>query len=516
MKNDLLSDPKPSAPGLSDVILALAADGIVVTDADGRVERINHVAELLLGTPSEVLRGRPLRLLLPGVAFPPSDGEVIARRPDGSPMRLRLVSLAAQAEDGRRVHVLRLREVATPAMTDPASNQEYQRGAAILDAISQYQSEMICRFGPDTQILYANSAYAEAFGLTAQDIIGRRIIEFLPLTGQENFAKYFASFTLEQPERYYEHELKLADGRRAWTCWTDRAFFDTSGNVLEYQSIGRDLTDLRDAYLQLQRSEAILRRAKDAAETANRAKSTFIANASHEVRTPLNVIIGFSEILKSEMIGSLGNARYLEYARIIFDSGHYLLTLINDVLDLSKIEAGKYQIERKMISLPPIVDMVATLVSGQVESTRLTLIVNLPASLPLICGDERAIKQILLNLVSNAIKFTPAGGTITIAAEEGEDDAFVVVSVTDTGIGIPAGDIDRVVQRFERLVNQAPREQPGTGIGLTLTKSLVELHGGRLYIESEEGVGTVVTVTLPRNCVEETVVGDAMVEDAVG
>ncbi|MFN3077768.1 MAG: ATP-binding protein [Alphaproteobacteria bacterium] len=480
-------------------------DRILVVETGGRILHVNQAARHVLGVAAEGPVGDfLLGTLLPGVTLP-QEGEradfreeTLFPHPDGPPTRIEVTGFRAVGEGERDLWVLRLRDCRIPepseAVTDGAGRH---REAVILEGISQYQSEMICRFLPDTRITYANSAYAEAFGLTVADMVGRRIVEFLPRAGQADLVRYFASFTPGKPERFYEHEMTLANGRRAWTCWSDRAFFDETGKVAEYQSIGRDLSDLREAYVQLQRSEAVLRHARDAAEHANRVKSEFIAHASHEVRTPLNVIIGFSEILKGEMIGAMGNVRYLEYARIIYESGNYLLTLINDVLDLSKIEAGKYGISPARIPLPPILEMVTTLVSHQVERGRLRLTTTLPSFLPDIHADERAVKQVLLNLISNAIKFTPAGGRIAILVEVAGD--FVQIQVSDTGIGIPAGDIDRMIQPYERMEGPGVREQPGTGIGLTLTKSLVELHGGSLRLQSEEGVGTVVTVTFPQN-----------------
>ncbi len=234
------------------------------------------------------------------------------------------------------------------------------------------------------------------------------------------------------------------------------------------------------------------------AEEANQAKSDFLANMSHELRTPLNAINGFSEIMLSEMFGPLGDRRYKQYASDILVSGEHLLALINDILDMSKIEAGKMSLHFETLCLEDVVEDAVRVVRQRAEAENLTLSLNL-SSAPPIEADYRAVKQVLLNLLSNAIKFTPAGGRIEIAAEtkasaNGED---IVVSVSDTGIGIPAKDLARLMQPFEQVESGQAKPNQGTGLGLALCKSLVELHNGVLVIESRQGEGVTVRFTLP-------------------
>jgi len=220
---------------------------------------------------------------------------------------------------------------------------------------------------------------------------------------------------------------------------------------------------------------------------------------SHELRTPLNAINGFSEIMVGEMYGPLGDARYRDYARDILNSGQHLLALINDILDMSKIEAGKMTLRFEPCSLEEIAEDALRLVRNRAETAGLTLVLDF-VELPDVEADYRAVKQVLLNLLSNAIKFTPRGGRITLRADR-RDDALggerVRISVQDTGIGISPEDLERLAKPFEQVETQHAKTQQGTGLGLALTKSLVEMHGGVLDIRSAPGEGTTVSFTLP-------------------
>ncbi len=231
------------------------------------------------------------------------------------------------------------------------------------------------------------------------------------------------------------------------------------------------------------------------AEAANQAKSEFLANMSHELRTPLNAINGFSEIMAGEMFGPLGDPKYKGYAADILKSGQHLLSLINDILDMAKIEAGKLTLHYEMVSLKEIVEDATRLMRGKIEEAGLKLVVDSPV-LPDIEADYRGLKQVILNLISNAVKFTPEGGNIVVALSR-EDDERVRIAVTDTGIGIAAKDLDRLARPFEQVEGQHSKTTQGTGLGLALTKSLIELHGGALNIASEPGQGTTVSFDLP-------------------
>jgi two-component system cell cycle sensor histidine kinase PleC len=296
-------------------------------------------------------------------------------------------------------------------------------------------------------------------------------------------------------------EVKLANGR--WISLRERR--TREGGIVVVRT---DITDLKQQQLALRQSEEQLKAyvqqlsklaedylsAKKTAEEANRTKSAFLANMSHELRTPLNAIIGFSDAIKQQLFGPLGHKRYLEYVNDIYSSGSHLLSLINDILDMSKIEAGKYEIRTERLDAAEVADESARFVRVRADEAGVTLSVDAPAGLA-VDADLRALKQILLNLLTNAIKFTPKGGRVTLGVRDARE--WIEFLVTDTGIGIPARDLPRLGQRFEQVDNALTRRREGTGLGLALCRSLAELHNGEVRIESEVGRGTVVTVRLP-------------------
>jgi two-component system cell cycle sensor histidine kinase PleC len=287
-------------------------------------------------------------------------------------------------------------------------------------------------------------------------------------------------------------ERRTADGGFVVTC------VDVSG--LKNQEEVRRLNEER---LERAREEAAELAQKYAAEkvraeAASRAKSEFLANMSHELRTPLNAINGFSEMMSAELYGPLGDPRYKGYAQDILNSGQHLLALINDVLDMSKIEAGKMNLRFEPLRLDELAEDAIRLIRNRAETAGLTVAIDLPA-LPDVEGDYRALKQVLLNLLSNAVKFTPRGGHISVRAETRRDlmGDRVRMSVSDTGIGIAAQDLARLARPFEQIESQQSKTQQGTGLGLALSKALVEMHGGVVEIESEPGHGTTVSFVLP-------------------
>jgi signal transduction histidine kinase len=232
------------------------------------------------------------------------------------------------------------------------------------------------------------------------------------------------------------------------------------------------------------------------AELANRAKSDFLANMSHELRTPLNAIIGFSELLGSEHLGPMRNGRYLEYAHDIHTSGHHLLSIINDVLDMSKIEAGKLEIHEDEISVGALLASVARMVRERAREAKIDLVTEQPRSELLVWADQRAMRQCLLNLVSNAIKFSNPGGRVVLDAAVDQADR-VILTVTDDGIGMSREDEERALQPFGQAQAATTRAYGGTGLGLPITKGLAEAHGGRLEIDSSPGRGTRISIVMP-------------------
>jgi signal transduction histidine kinase len=229
-------------------------------------------------------------------------------------------------------------------------------------------------------------------------------------------------------------------------------------------------------------------------EAASRHKSEFLANMSHELRTPLNAIIGFSEVLLERMFGEV-NEKQVEYLEDILSSGRHLLSLINEILDLSKVEAGRMELELGTFDLPQSLENALTLVRERATKHEITLDLAMDPRLGDFVGDERKIRQVLLNLLSNAVKFTPEGGRVGVAATL--EDGAVQIAVSDTGIGIAPEDQEAIFEEFRQVGGDYARKREGTGLGLTLAKKFVELHGGKIWVESEVGKGSTFTFTLP-------------------
>jgi two-component system, cell cycle sensor histidine kinase PleC len=240
-----------------------------------------------------------------------------------------------------------------------------------------------------------------------------------------------------------------------------------------------------------------LRKARDAADGANRAKTRFLANMSHELRTPLNAILGFSDIMRKEMFGPVGSEKYSRYVADIHKSGAHLLQLINDILDVAKIEVGKQSLDEAVIDVGQCLRECAQLMDPQARKAEVTLSCDVSARLPALRADGTRFRQIVLNLLSNAVKFTPSGGRVTLSAVR-EFSGGLVVQVRDTGVGMARADIPKALEAFVQLDVKPPRGDTGTGLGLALVKTLVEAHGGTFAIDSEPGRGTVATVRLPK------------------
>jgi two-component system cell cycle sensor histidine kinase PleC len=254
----------------------------------------------------------------------------------------------------------------------------------------------------------------------------------------------------------------------------------------EVEDLAKELEEARD--------EALRKRFE--AETANASKTAFLANMSHELRTPLNAILGFSEIIARECFGPVGSLRYKEYAGDINSSGSHLLSLINDLLDVAKIEAGRMEIEPHALDVRRTFDVALKIIAVKARERRQTLVIDVDPSAPSLYADERALKQILINLVSNAVKFTPEEGRITVVGSRASCGNFQIM-VEDNGPGIPREKLDRVFKPFSQVDNRYDRQGGGTGLGLALVRGLAELHGGRAWIESEYGKGCRAYVVLP-------------------
>ena len=374
-------------------------------------------------------------------------------------------------------------------------------------------SESFVLWDASQNLVMCNSKYQNDNGLSDADVVpgtSRSVIEkrMRPLQQERRLVNSSGASGAT-------YERQLADGR--WLQVNELRTRD--GGMV---SVGADITQLKlhqDRLVESERRQmgtihdlSLARKAEgertaelvelnrkymketERAEAANRAKSEFLANMSHELRTPLNAIIGFSEMMQQAYFGPLGSEKYEEYVRDIHSSGSYLLGVINDILDMSKIEAGQFSIEREGINLHPLISETVRVVALQAAEKSITLETHISDQMVLF-ADRRAIKQIVINLLSNAVKFTGQGGHITLRARKVA--GAIMLSIEDTGCGIPKDALNKLGRPFEQVQNQFSKNHTGSGLGLAISRSLAELHGGALKIRSTEGVGTIVSVRIP-------------------
>ena len=384
------------------------------------------------------------------------------------------------------------------------------------DAIENL-SEAFVLWDQSKQLVMCNSKYQQLHGLSKNDAVQGMHYDVV-MDASKAVGSTSEVIGLKNPsEGGHTMEIQLDDGR--WLQINERRTGDGG-----FVSVGTDITNIKQHERKLLESERRLMatiadlqfsrrelkeqarqlevlaqnyaREKDRAQAANKAKSEFLANISHELRTPLNAIIGFSEILNQRLFGPLGSEKYEEYSNDIYNSGYYLLGVINDILDMSKIEAGQFSLEYEEFDLGKIVDETLPIISHQSTSQKIAIKEDLSDDL-VLKADRRAIKQILLNLMSNAIKFSKDGGKISIGATKKDDQ--IVVTIKDNGIGISKVDLKKICRPFEQAQNQFTKSHKGSGLGLAISRSLAEMHGGKLEIKSEVNLGTTVSLMVPVN-----------------
>ncbi len=388
-----------------------------------------------------------------------------------------------------------LRDITESVQAAKLLTESHSRMATVLDTIV----DGIIVVNTKGIILMANRAVHRMFGYddTAESLVGKNINILMPDAEHRRHDEYMQTYLKTGQRKIIGISRDVVGQRRDGQSFplelSVGEIFDEvmTGDPQERRAF---IGTLRDISARKLYEEALLT-AKRTAEAANEAKSSFLAQMSHELRTPLNAIIGFSEIIKDSILGPVQPVKYQQYSRDIFQSGQHLLRIINDILDLSRIEAGKVTIENDVVDLSEVTATSVKLIETTVRDKQITLVVDLPSDLPRLRADDRAVRQIIINLLSNATKFTASGGTITVRAMV--EERGLVTEIEDTGIGMSPDEVDWALLPFGRTYSEKAKSHEGTGLGLVITKSLVELHQGTLVIASQPGEGTRVTVCFP-------------------
>jgi len=485
------SDASMARPVLV-MLTALDAETLNAIGMATRVENLKSARGIGHGTIGQALIGADGATVAYLTWVPPRPGQHLIERllVPIALVTLLLAALCVMALD----QMLRVRRAAESyADLIAAKNASLQQAAGLLGVTIDSIDEGIVVLSRDGEIRHWNQTYERMWnfppgilkvGLKLQDLIEWKLLQ--------------GGYEQVDDDALYEDAPPVIRGDRApIRC---RLYREPRGRLIESRrfempdgagqiGVTRDLTDVK------QREQALIE-AREQAVVANRAKSEFLANVSHELRTPLNAVIGFSEVLEVELYGAIENPRYRSYIRDIRKSGLHLLSLINDILEFSKIEAGKLDLRLELCDCSVIAEDAGRQVGHQAQKQDLNLVTDLPPEPLKIQADGRAVFRALLNLLSNAVKFTPAGGRITLRYRRNSEGG-VVFTVADTGIGIAPADIEKALSPFGQIDSDMARRFRGTGLGLSIVKGICDLHGGSLDIDSEVGVGTTVTVMIP-------------------
>lgn len=357
----------------------------------------------------------------------------------------------------------------------------------LLQIVNSVQSPVFVKDG-QLRFAFLNEAFCKLLGRPQDALIGLTDYDVVPPEQAAIFQEVDRKVLATGSPHESEEMLTSADGVEFW-LFTRKSAVTVRNGARYVVGVISDITERK-------RMERDLVAAKLQAEDANRAKSMFLANMSHELKTPLNAVIGFAEIIKNELLGAINEPRYRDYAADIHASGQHLLQLINDILDMTKVEAGTYQLREDVCDVAKLIGDAVALVRNQAIRKELAIRIDMPQDIPFLFADERCLRQVLVNVLSNAIKFTPKDGDVAVSARLEPDGAIALV-VADTGIGMAEDDIPRALRPFRQLEASHGRKYEGVGLGLSLIKAMLDLHDGSLHVDSELGAGTTVTARFP-------------------
>ncbi|MCB9983207.1 MAG: PAS domain-containing sensor histidine kinase [Rhodospirillales bacterium] len=501
-ERERLAEAVEEAEESSRAVVNAVGDIIFKADRDGRIVFLNRAWEKMTGFEVSQSTGRSLEQLI----YPQDRNEIMqgfkavlydsraearcftqVRVSDGTFKAVELVMQAVGRGESSHGFIV-------GTFTDIEERRKVER--ALSDAEKKYRSIVenavggIFQMTADGLFLSANPAMAKILGYGSSEHLLREVKNaneqiYVDGGGRAGFYERLVGLSDAVSQ---EVQIRQRDGTVIWVHESVRAVSDDAGQLLFIEGSLEDIT-------QRKTSELAIQEAKVHSDLANRAKSEFLSNMSHELRTPLNSIIGFSEMIKNEVFGRIEQRSYHEYACDIHESGRKLLQVINEILDISKIEAGDRQLNESVVKVRDVFDGVVELLETKIDNAHLHITKALD-DVPDIVAEELAIKQILLNLLSNAVKFTPDHGRITVSGHVSRE-GDVHISITDTGIGLDEYEIKKALSPFGQVNNELSRSGSGTGLGLTLVDALVKLHGGAFELFSKKGIGTTATIILP-------------------